>query len=205
MSEDIYFGIKFLSWSQASGGGFSYQRTTASTLPVTLQSFTGAIVNNNAVITWTTAAELNNKYFEVQHGTDGENFLPLGKVDASQNGENVHKYGFIHSNLSAGKHYYRLGQYDIDGAVTYSQIIKINSQGTERLQVSPNPATTFISLDLPSLTGLEYTISFSTGQIVKRGILSDSNISVREFPSGFYRLTVKTRQGRMIVTSFLKK
>jgi hypothetical protein len=206
ISDNIYIGIKFLSWSQSgSGGGFSYQRTTASSLPVTLKQFSGALQSNNAVLQWQTATEINSQYFVIQHSNDGINFTSVGTVAANGNSTKINSYSYTHSNVKSGKHYYRLAQYDLDGNVSYSQTIVLSSNLNSLLELYPNPATSVIKLATStSLAEASYTITSLIGQTIKKGIINNQQIKVEELSPGLYWLTIKT-ETEQFQSQFIKR
>ncbi|HEY1022529.1 MAG TPA: hypothetical protein VGE06_09440, partial [Flavisolibacter sp.] len=54
----------------------------ASPLPVSWISFTGVRKSNDILLAWKTAAEVDNKWFEVERSTDGRSFNRIGVVHA---------------------------------------------------------------------------------------------------------------------------
>lgn len=108
-------------------------------LPVELISFNALAENETVKLNWTTASELNNDYFTVQHSTDGVEFTSLGIVDGKGTTQNVSNYAFTDNTPQAGINYYRLKQTDFDGTSSYSNIIAINLDLEWLLY--PNPAT----------------------------------------------------------------
>lgn len=180
--------------------------TYSTSLPVTLKAFSGNIQNNQALLTWQTVTELNNQYYEVEHGSDGINFTPIGKVNGMGNSTASHNYTFTQSNLTSGKHYYRLAQHDADGNIHYSQIIVLSFKTNFKLQLSPNPAASFINIKAATtVEGLAYTISSLAGQIVKKGVLSSQQINVQQLSPGQYWLSIETVKGETIKAVFIKK
>ncbi|MCW3105498.1 MAG: hypothetical protein JWQ09_4 [Segetibacter sp.] len=208
ISENIYIGIKFLSWGQRTqaGGSFSYQRTTASTLPITLKAFSASASKQNALLKWSTATELDNDRFEIEHSLNGRDFTPIAQVKANGTSTTEHSYTYLHENIAAGKHFYRIIDIDKNGNKRYSQIITLSSGGASTLQLYPNPATSFISVTASSLLqGNEFTISSLTGQMVLKGIISQQQIDVQKLTSGHYWFVVKTKDGELLKTQFLKR
>jgi len=63
----------------AQSGGF-YKLESDNFIPVELTSFTASTSNNQIVLNWTTASELNNEGFEIQHSLDNETFTRIGFV-----------------------------------------------------------------------------------------------------------------------------
>lgn len=179
---------------------------TAGSVPVTLKSFAATLKNGSALLEWKTATEINNKLFDIEHSTNGTSFRTVGKVNGSGNSTKELSYSFTHSNIGSGKHYYRLAQYDFDGAVKYSQVVLVTFSKTGQLQVKPNPAASFINVTASSaLNGTTYFITSSLGQVVKKGILSSQQIDVQQLPSGQYWLSVEAGKGDILRTGFMKK
>ncbi len=175
-------------------------------LPVTLKAFSGSLQNNKALLSWQTVTELNNQYYEVEHSSDGINFTPVGRVNGNGNSTASHNYTFTQSNLTTGKHYYRLAQHDLDGSVRYSQIIVLSFKSYLKLQLSPNPTVSFINITAATtVQGLPYTISSSAGQIVKKGVLNSQQINVQQLTQGQYWLSIETSKGETIEAAFIKK
>lgn len=180
--------------------------TYTANLPVILKTFSGNIQNNQALLSWETVTELNNQYYEVEHSSDGINFTPIGKVNGIGTSTVSHNYSFTQSNLTAGKHYYRLAQHDADGSVRYSQIILLSFKSNFKLQLIPNPATSAVNITAATtVEGLAYTISSSAGQIVKKGVLSSQQINIQNLLQGQYWLSIETAKGETIKAAFIKK
>ena len=60
-----------------------------SPLPIELLSFDGKIKDGTSYLTWKTASEINNDYFEIEKSTDGINFESIGKVTGAGNSTSV--------------------------------------------------------------------------------------------------------------------
>ncbi|WP_310394361.1 T9SS type A sorting domain-containing protein [Hymenobacter sp.] len=117
-------------------------------LPVTLTSFDAKRVGADALVTWQTASELNNKGFNVQVSTDGKEYRTLGFVaSASPNSVRATNYSYTDTEKNkAGVRYYRLMQVDVDGKTTFfspravSFEGKVASEGVTAVAY-PNPFT----------------------------------------------------------------
>ena len=128
-------------------------------LPVTLTTFDAKRAGADALVTWETASELNNKGFNVQVSTNGKEFRTLGFVaSASPNSVRATTYSYTDTEKNkTGLRYYRLMQVDTDGktasfaprAVSFDG--KANSEGTTAFAY-PNPFTSDVTLSLPSKT-----------------------------------------------------
>jgi len=176
-------------------------------LPVSLKSFTGKIKNNNAVLNWITASELNNESFDVLHSSNGRDFTAVGNVRAAGTGNIENSYGFVHSNLSPGKHYYRLLQKDKDGRSHNSEVILLQSGKAQlALQLQPNPAVSSIKLlTAENVTGSSYKISRADGMVVQKGVVTNQQVDVRQLPAGQYYISLLSGDGVMLSSAFIKQ
>lgn len=115
-------------------------------LPVQLTAFSATAAPSRGVqLAWTTASELNSRFFEVQHSLDGRTFAAVGQVPAHQNTQQVSNYTFLHpAPGTPATHYYRLRQVDLDGTSAFSPVQVVSlAPGTSALQLAavPNPTT----------------------------------------------------------------
>ncbi|WP_299990020.1 IPT/TIG domain-containing protein [uncultured Pontibacter sp.] len=113
-------------------------------LPVELIAFNATKQGNGVQLTWATASELDNDYFEVQMTEDlkGE-FKAVGKVNSKVNTTSLRQdYQFNHKGNFNGTRYYRLKQVDLDGTFEYSKVVAVSSNGVNLAvgpRVYPNP------------------------------------------------------------------
>jgi hypothetical protein len=88
---------------------------TIGTLPIELVSFNCDVVDNNILLSWLTATEINNDYFTIEHSIDGFNWYSLQTIQAAGNSNNTLEYSFMHYFPDSKINYYRLRQIDFDG------------------------------------------------------------------------------------------
>jgi hypothetical protein len=180
--------------------------TYTSSLPVTLKQFSGSLQNSNALLQWQTLTEINNQYFAIQHSTDGVNFSQIARVNGNGNSTGMNSYSYTVANVAAGKHYYRIAQFDFDGNVHYSQVIVLAANSKSLLEFYPNPVISSIRLlTSRSLDGASFNITSVNGQTVKKGILNAQQIKVDELSPGQYWLTIRTDNGEQFKSSFIKR
>ncbi len=169
-------------------------------VPVELISFTATKSNDVTLLNWTTASEVNNNYFAIEHSTDAEQFSQIGKV-LSKNGNStsILKYDFIHTNPSKGINYYRLKQIDFDGSYTYSDVRSVIFGSQSGLIIYPNPTHEMLMVEIPS--GMDENaileITNATGQVVRSLNNPQDNgkiisLNVKDLADGYYFLQIKT-------------
>lgn len=134
-------------------------------LPLTLNAFTGSVVNGKANLTWATTNEINVDGFDIEKSTNNRDFSSIGFVKANNSTEN--NYNFT-TELS-GVSYYRLKMTDKDGSFKYSKTISLNNKQTVKLDLYPNPvrnsttlshdkATEKASITITSLDGRKVSV-----------------------------------------------
>ena len=94
------------------------QMTRQSALPVTMLYMVGKYVPElGNMIEWSTASEQNSDYFEMQISVDGSEYRSIGQIPAAGNSNSKLDYKWVDQGpLANAFNYYRLLQYDIDGA-----------------------------------------------------------------------------------------
>ncbi|MEZ5006688.1 MAG: GEVED domain-containing protein [Chitinophagales bacterium] len=113
-------------------------------LPVELTEFNVIAKENNALLTWQTASEINNDYFSVQRSIDAINWEEIGIVEGNGTTIEAQYYEFDDLDLESNIYYYRIQQFDYDGANDFSDIKSITikagaSVEDRKLSVYPNP------------------------------------------------------------------
>ena len=124
----------FRSWALVS---------SVTPLPVELLSFKPNCINNQTVLKWATASEINNSHFEIQHSTDGETWNTIDSVEGAGNSVVEINYQYLVENPNTYQEfdYYRLKQVDYDGTYDYSKIEACNCNGgIEITELYPNPS-----------------------------------------------------------------
>ncbi|WP_324671545.1 T9SS type A sorting domain-containing protein [Hymenobacter sp. GOD-10R] len=170
-----------------------------SPLPVELTSFDAKLSKGSVLLTWTTASEKNNEKFVVERSANGESFEAITEVAGHGTSSSSYSYKTTDVAPLAGTSYYRLRQVDFDGATAYSPVLTIQNAAanqTNKLGVYPNPATDYITLDLPKGVSETYEVRISTvsGKLVRRLDLSGSNpqLDLHALPAGTYLLQVRS-------------
>ncbi|MDA3911819.1 MAG: hypothetical protein PF448_10730 [Bacteroidales bacterium] len=134
VDKGVYLG------GNASGIGLPvYVQTYFKPLPVELLYFTAKHIDDfQVMLSWETASEINSEYFVLQKADESMEFQQVFKCKAQGNSFQINTYDFADS--ISEKTYYRLLQYDLNGAMHNLGIISISSILTDfQTEVFPNP------------------------------------------------------------------
>lgn len=162
-------------------------------LPVELLHFTAKANNNAAILTWATASEENNAYFDVQRSTDGINFETIGQVEGAGTTYDVQEYTFIDESPVNGINYYRLRQVDIDGQFEFHKIEVVTINGLKNGVVIV-PTQVCNQFDVVFGETIDATVEMNivsvNGQTVKSEVINingnHQTINVSELNVGVY-------------------
>ncbi len=136
----------------ATGFYFSIGSTdlTVAPLPVQLLTFEARATDDNVVLTWLTASELNSDYFGVESSPDGELWTEIKRVKGKGTVTTETNYQTTDDSPLMGKSYYRLAQVDLDGTKRYSTVRTVEFKGTG-IRLYPNPTVKRqVTLDVPA-------------------------------------------------------
>ena len=181
-------------------------------LPVTLTRFEAKAHGLDAQLTWTTAQEKNNRYFQVERALDGSAFEPVQQVAGA--GTTTAPRAYAHLDAGAGllarTAYYRLKQVDYDGTFAYSTVQAVRFADVTDAVLYPNPATEQLLVRLPAsadaLTAL--TVYSALGQQLLHQPVEarpEATLDVRRLPAGTYLLRLHTASGKSLTRRFVKQ
>lgn len=202
---DGYNGADY-PYSLAFGSGI------VNVLSIDLTSFTDEAHPEGNLLTWETAKEKNNDYFELQSTLDGENYITIGRVQGAGDSKVVRQYRYMdYTNESVT--YYRLKQVDYDGTATYHPVVVVNRNQKGDLMLSPNPVENTLFVDINASEKGNYTFSF----INEMGATVESNYFLNKgnnrieidldskLSNGFYILKVSNENGVVNTSKFVKR
>jgi hypothetical protein len=164
--------VTFSGVNFQNGDRFTIGNTNiALPLPIELVSFNAEVVQNEVMLKWTTASELNNDYFTIQRSKSGEEWETVGdKIKGAGTTTETRHYQTSDGMPHPGVSYYRLKQTDEDGQFSYSSVRRVDVVPVYQLKAFPNPTegkftlTTGFELDksnvkLMNLLGQEVPIT----------------------------------------------
>ncbi|MEP1095884.1 MAG: T9SS type A sorting domain-containing protein [Cyclobacteriaceae bacterium] len=110
-------------------------------LPVDWLSFEARVDGSIVLLTWSTATELNNDYFEVEKSLDGMVFRKVDELAGAGNSNEQKHYASEDNMPWKGINYYRVKQVDYDGVFDYSETKQVlyEENYLPQLTVYPNP------------------------------------------------------------------
>ncbi len=108
-------------------------------LAVTITSLTASQKGKNIAVEWKVDNQTNIKEYEIEKSADGNNFSNVATIQANSNATT--SYSWTDVNPVAGYNYYRVKSVDINGKTSYTQIVKVQPDGTlnRDITVFPNP------------------------------------------------------------------
>ncbi len=178
-------------------------------LPVTVSSFDAKRAGSDALVSWTTAQEINNKGFNIQVSTNGAEYRTLGFVSStSPNSNSAKSYSFTDTEKNkVGVRYYRLQQIDTDGKTAFFAPRTVSFEGRATgsgVLAYPNPYTTDLRVSLNASVSGNATarISDMTGRVIGLQVLpltiGSNDLSIENMSTlktGIYVLTVSLPSG----------
>jgi Secretion system C-terminal sorting domain len=173
-------------------------------LPVVFILFNAKCEGNNVLITWKTAQEENSSHFDIERSPDGIHWTVIGNLPAAGNSGIERSYSFTDNDpLQNG--YYRIAEYDLDGRVLYTSILRSSCGATDVFSTWPNPVRdkVFINIVTGNQSQALIKVFDSKGALVKiqkTTVLQGSNqftIDMRSLANGFYSLSVEWNNGQI--------
>lgn len=157
--------------------------------PVALKSsLTASVINGSAVLSWSTATEVNQKSFGIEKSLDGKTFTALKTVNANNKPSS---YSYTDPSTLNAVQYYRLKMIGTDGKFTYSGVASVTNKVSIRIGVSPNPVTNNATISHSLATaGSVLKITSFTGKIVAtypvQAGATQTSVDVAHLTSGTY-------------------
>ncbi|MHA6246893.1 T9SS type A sorting domain-containing protein [Pontibacter sp. CAU 1760] len=177
--------------------------STNTVLPVDLLSFTAKASEGGAVVlSWATAQEKNNAYFEVQRSHDGKSFAAMGRRQGKGTTAIRANYSYTDTLPLAGTSYYRLRQVDQDGTfkILPTVVVNLEQVTTPRMTLYPNPSegqnVRLYVQGLPAGEEMKVLVADMMGKIVLRKELPANGavlIPATRLKPGMYIVTARSK------------
>ena len=173
-------------------------------LPIELISFVGKRTATGNLLTWATASEKNNQFFEVQRSRSGTQFLQIGTLIGQGNSTSITAYAFTDTANSDDAMYYRLKQIDFDGKFTYSPIILIENKNIPaEFIIFPNPCSSE-NVHIRLSSSIEKLAIYNVlGDLVYEVVAANQECSFKPKASGVYIIIALVNKGKSITKKLI--
>jgi hypothetical protein len=169
-----------------------YASLESAVLPLSWGYFKAIPVGDKVVLKWSTLQEYNTSHFVVEHAVDGILFTAISEVDAAGEHYGMSEYEYEQDDPSKGVNYYRLRQVDLDGAYSYSAIIRIlvDDDGKTTIANLVNPISDELRFIVQAQEVVFQVVDLS-GKVMLHGILNEGDhyFDSSSWPSGIYQLS----------------
>ena len=157
--------------------------TKSSIVPVTLLSFSGRKVNGNNQLNWQLANTIDAEKIELERSSNAIHFNNIATIISNNNSNN-----FIDANNNNEvDQYYRLKIISRDGSIFYSNVIVIKTNNLPSIILSPNPASSTLTVSGLSQAGMLSIFDCSGSNLFSTTLQNTSiRLSVSQFPEGVY-------------------
>ncbi|MET0299912.1 MAG: discoidin domain-containing protein [Flavitalea sp.] len=121
--------IRMMGTTRATGFGYSLYEFQAfgglNVLPAPIADFRATASSASVRLDWSTTIEKGSSHFEVERSVDnGRTFERLVNLNSNGNSSYRRNYSWTDLSPAAGENFYRLKIVDVDGAFTYSDIVR---------------------------------------------------------------------------------
>jgi hypothetical protein len=168
-------------------------------LPVELINFEADCIDNEMLLKWTTASELNNDHFLVERSINGIDFTLAGKVSGNGTSSVEHHYQ-LKDNFAVNEIvYYRLSQFDFDGQSKVYPTIAAKACQTDEMTalVSNTGAIPNLFVQSPQYSkasiviyDLSSRVLFKDQIILEKG-MNDYRPDLKSLSAGIYFISVQ--------------
>lgn len=174
-------------------------------VPVKLLSFTGQMNHCIASLNWKVADEQNLLNYQLQYSLTGYDFSYAGTLLPAGTNSN---YQLKHTPSQPGKIIYRLKMTDVDGQVSYSNIVTLyNNCGSAEISVFPNPANTATTI-WGAKAGSGISLYNTAGSLLLQKKANGSGmdeLDLSRLPEAVYIVKIIDRENNITVIKLCKK
>lgn len=163
------------------------------TLPVTMQSFTGHLVNNNAMLQWRVTEEANVKQYGVEQSFNNGSFETVGTLSAGRSA-----YSFEQSLTNPGTYSFRIRSADVDGRTQVSKTVNLTYKNTVAGTCKIiNPVKDQLVIEQSAARSVEVRVMDMGGHLLSRTTSSNKVISldVSTLPHSTYTVQIIGKEG----------
>ncbi len=159
------------------------------------------VLNTDVAVNWSVANEWNIDHYEIERSSNANNFVLVAEKTSNGDTETTVNYTGTDLQLAPGEYYYRIKSVSKNGAITYSDVVKVKVvKGSPGIYVFPNPVTNgIIQLQMNKTAAGEYNVRLTgaNGQVLSASAIKHSGGSATHIikpghtlVSGIYQLEV---------------
>jgi len=194
-------GLRYADFLTETFSTFIYFASTVLPLPVEFNYFTVEKQGDEALLSWETASEINNDYFDIIRSPDATYWVKIGQAKGAGTSNEPTSYQFIDRNPLIGTNYYRLLQVDFDGSET---LLPIRSVAFETAKISlttyPNPVSDVLYIAGLGDNRVSIAVLNALGQKVMlwsefQSIEEITQVDMSHLPSGAYLVLIQSGSG----------
>ena len=139
-------------------------------LPVNWLAIDAAWIDTkNAIVSWSTASEVNSSHFIVERQIGTGSFTAIGETQAAGQSNEINYYNFIDvnaKNLESQFVHYRVKQVDYSGSSSVSDIVSLEKKDLVHVSVYPNPVGNVLNINLDAKGDYQILITDMVGNEV---------------------------------------
>ena len=195
--------------------GFYLSTAKTGVLSINLSYFKGTQTDKKNVLSWKVNCTSAEAKFELQRSTDGSNYTPIYSFTASKE-RCENPFDYTDATPADGKNYYRLKFIDVDGKVTYSNIILlIQKNGRfDLMSINPNVVRNEIAvlkIDAFEKESITIVLSDFTGRIIQKQTaslqtgLNQIPLQLNNLSAGVYNVTAYSSNARPKTLKLIKQ
>lgn len=180
--------------------GFYITSAPVGVLPITLEYFKGAQLNNKHVLNWKVNCTSAKAVFEIQRSADGQRFFTIAGLIADQLRCNQ-PFDYTDESPLSGMNYYRIKIIDPDDKSYFTNTIsfKLKTGAFEIVSISPNPVTeenAVLKINSMEKFPISIYISDITGRTIRNqeaDLVPGVNqiiLNTGSYPKGIYQVTI---------------
>lgn len=192
------FGTTQLTGPQIASSVTGNTFSSFTPMPVKFVGFTATQKNNDVLLQWSTAQEINADVYEVQRSYDATSWNTVGYVNAVGNTSNLTNYSYTDKNVSSKTVYYRIKQVDLDRQFTYTDVKSVKINGTVSNNITIASIQNKVLLQFPQEVKGSVLVRFVSlsGQVMDQQTISNvqGQVVLNSRVSGNYIIAVSNGQ-----------
>ena len=165
-------------------------------LPVEGLEIAAEIVEENALVSWSTESENNNSHFELYKSFDGITWELINSEEGVGNSNTVSSYSYRDNGMLKSLQYYRLVQYDFNGNSFQSDIVSLVYEIKNEISMHPNPCT--ISTQIISQNEIkQINLIDGFGKILESIVVNNTEYQIQtaQLKEGLYTVLIQFENG----------